>query len=410
MRGRRIATLRGALGVAPEQHELRMLLADALYACGRETEAIEQYRYLFERGALPTEAMTRVGELAARLRRVGLASGCLQAVRESGGIDARPFPATSSPTGGNGRPVLHLVRAREATALDDKDWLGFDDVGGLEAAKRTIRRTLILPFERPQLHARYGCRPAGGVLLYGAPGCGKTLLARATAGECRLPLSQVRIEDVVSPRVGESERNLHVVFQDARRRAPRVVFLDALDTLADARRKPSGGVGRRLVDQLLRELDAIGVNKDEVLLIGATNAPWDVDDGLKRPGRFDRLVFVPPPDADARCRILAKIIADRPARRVDVRQLAEKAALFSGTDLARLVNDAYDRVIEQTLASATAPPADMSHFASALAEMRPSTLDWFARARRYVEVADREEPYRDVARLLESRDLRRWRV
>ena len=150
------------------------------------------------------------------------------------------------------------------------------------------------------------------MLLYGPPGCGKTLLARATAGECGLPFLNLRMEDVMDPWFGVSEQQLHAAFEEAREAAPCVLFIDELDALAYSRRKAQGSAGRALVDQLLQELDAIGSDNDGMLVLAATNAPWDVDDALKRPGRFDRVCSCRRPTARRGARILELLLAERP--------------------------------------------------------------------------------------------------
>ena len=186
----------------------------------------------------------------------------------------------------------------------NSDWVTFEDVGGLDSVKKVIHRMIVLPFQRSELYEKYGRSAGGGVMLYGPPGCGKTLLSRATAGECRLPIFNVRIEDILDPFLGVSERNLQLVFERARRASPCVIFIDELDALAFARRHQGNSAGRTLVNLLLQEIDAGSPHTEDLLILGATNAPWDVDDALKRPGRFDRVIFVPPPDAEAHGYIL----------------------------------------------------------------------------------------------------------
>jgi transitional endoplasmic reticulum ATPase len=269
-----------------------------------------------------------------------------------------------------------------------------------------IHRTIVLPFQRPDLYETYGRRVGGGILLYGPPGVGKTLLARATAGECRLPSFNVRMEEVLDPYFGVSERNLHGAFEAARATGPCVLFLDELDAIAYTRRRQHGSAGRGLVDQLLQELDAIGSDNRDLLVLASTNAPWDVDEALKRPGRFDRLVFVPPPDEAARRRILELHVGDRPVDGVDLGKLARATPLFSGADLRAVVERAVDLVIDEALDSGESPPLRSTHLERALAAVRPSTLAWLQTARNYVEFSNQGGRYDDVSAFLRSREAR----
>jgi SpoVK/Ycf46/Vps4 family AAA+-type ATPase len=291
----------------------------------------------------------------------------------------------------------------------------FAGVGGLDDVKKTVHRMIILPQMRPGIYERYGRQACGGILFYGPPGCGKTLMARATAGECHLPFYNIRIEDIVDPYFGISERNLHASFAEARAHSPCVLFLDEIDAIAYARRKQHASVGRGLVDQMLQEMDAIGSANQSVLIMAATNAPWDVDDALLRPGRFDRRIFVPPPDATARHAILKLLLARVPTGALDLAEVARGTAMFSGADLRALVERAVDLVIEEALESQAEPPVEMRHLQSAQAGLRPTTLDWLGRARNYVEFANQDERYEDIARYLNSTEVRgsapsRWRA
>jgi SpoVK/Ycf46/Vps4 family AAA+-type ATPase len=232
------------------------------------------------------------------------------------------------------------------------------------------------------------------------------MLARATATECALPFSNVRIEEIVDPYYGKSEQNLHEVFEQARRAAPCVLFLDEIDAIGFARRKHTGNVGRQLVDQLLQELDSIGSENEDMLILAATNAPWDVDEAIKRPGRFDRLVFVPPPDEAARLRILEILLSSRPAEGLDLKRLVRQTPLYSGADLEALVNRAIDVAIDEALEHGTDRPLGAADFESAIARMRPSTLEWLATARNYVEFANRDGSYDEVMNFLVSKEAR----
>jgi SpoVK/Ycf46/Vps4 family AAA+-type ATPase len=210
------------------------------------------------------------------------------------------------------------------------------------------------------------------------------------------------MEDVLDPMYGVSERRLHDAFTDARSAAPCVLFVDELDAIAFARRKQQGSAGRALVDQLLQELDAIGSDNEGMLILAATNAPWDVDDALKRPGRFDRVVFVSPPDAPARRRILELALAGRPQAEIDLDVLAARTALFSGADIRSLVESAVDRVIDEALEQGADVPIRGAHLEAALRSARPTTTDWLRTARNYVEFANHGGRYDDVLAYLDS--------
>ena len=412
----RIEALRQALAGSPDSAELRLLLAEMLRDAGRAEEAATEYDTLFDAGRLPNEALLEAGMVSAGLGRFDRASTYANRAAEAGIVDgvAELRAAIDASLGLDG--TLRLVRRgpddededRPLLELETEERVTFGDVGGLDEVKKTINRTIILPYQRPELYERYGRRAGGGIMLFGPPGCGKTLLARATAGECRLPFSNVRIEEILDPYFGISERNLHDAFVQARQYAPCVLFLDELDAIGFARRKHVGSAGRALVDQVLQELDAIGADNEGILVLAATNAPWDIDEALKRPGRFDRLIFVPPPDVAAREQILALHLRGRPVEDLDVKATAKRTQLFSGADLRAVVERAVDRVIDDALDSG-GDPLTQRHVDAALEGFRPSTLEWLATARNYVEFANQGGRYDEVARFLVSKEARAWK-
>ncbi|HWT91479.1 MAG TPA: ATP-binding protein [Solirubrobacteraceae bacterium] len=429
----RLEGLRAAAELSPDNHGLRLVLVEALVSEGFGEEALDHLQALSDAGALPDAELVPTGRLALQHGRLQLAARCVEAARRRGiGEGVQPLQRALEDAltdGGITRRVASEGPDPDDDEDDDDDRFGredgeaaslglraldpdahatFADVGGLADVKEAVHRTIVLPFQRPDLYERYGRRAGGGVLLYGPPGCGKTLIARATAGECGLPFFNVRIEDVLDPYIGVSERNLHAAFEAARAQAPCVLFLDELDALAYARRKQRGGGARPLVDQLLQELDAIGSDNRQLLVLAATNAPWDVDDALKRPGRFDRMVFVPPPDATARERILEmKLDAPPTAPDVTPQALAQRTPLFSGADLEHWVERAVDQAIDEALRKGGADvPVTNAHLDHALATLAPTTLDWLGTARNYVEFANESGRYDDVLAYLDSDEVK----
>jgi SpoVK/Ycf46/Vps4 family AAA+-type ATPase len=414
----RVDALRAALAADPANAPLRLLLAETLAAAGRRAEALEEYAVLVRDRALGGGEAVAGARVALDLGRLDLVAALLEIAREAGVTEgvAEIQAQLDGRLGSGGLVPLGPSTddddeedAPRPLELDERDRLTFADVGGLEEVKKAVNRLIILPYRRPDLYLKYGRGAGGGVLLYGPPGCGKTMLARATAGECELPFSNVRIEQILDPWFGASERNLHGAFDEARAAAPCVLFLDELDAIGFARRKHVGSAGRPLVDQLLQELDAIGSDNRDLLVLAATNAPWDVDEALKRPGRFDRMLFVPPPDEPARMRILELLLAGRPTEGVDAAKLARETRLFSGADLRALVERAVDEVIEEALATGGEPPLAARHLERVLRGMQPSTLEWLATARNYVEFANEGGRYDEVEKYLRSGEGKRAR-
>ena len=193
---------------------------------------------------------------------------------------------------------------RESDAEVERPKTTFRDVGGMDVLKEEIGIKIIYPLQHPELYRAYGKQIGGGILLYGPPGCGKTHLARATAGEISAGFISVGINDVLEMWIGNSERNLHGLFAQARENKPCVLFFDKVDALGGRRSDMSSGNSRQLINQFLAEMDGLSGNNDGVLILAATNAPWHVDPAFRRPGRFDRILFVPPPDEAARAAIL----------------------------------------------------------------------------------------------------------
>ena len=247
----------------------------------------------------------------------------------------------------------------------------WSDIGGLDAPMEMLREGIELPLKHPEAFRRIGIRPAKGFLLYGPPGPGKTLLAKATAHESHANFIATKSSDLLSKWYGESEQQIAKLFARARQVAPTVIFIDEIDSLVPAR---GGGLGEpqvteRVVNTILAEMDGLE-ELNNVVVVGATNRPSLIDPALLRPGRFDELVYVGPPDTAGRRRILAIHTSDMPlADDVDLESLAQRTERFTGADLEDLVRRAGLTALRRGLDSGKVTMAD---FETALADTRAS--------------------------------------
>lgn len=270
------------------------------------------------------------------------------------------------------------------------------DVAGLDEIKRRLETSFLGPMRNPELRRMYGKSLRGGLLLYGPPGCGKTFLARAVAGELGARFFGIGLHDVLDMWLGRSERNLHQVFQTARRHTPCVLFFDEVDALGLKRSNLSHSAGRNVVVQLLNELDSTRADNEGVFMLGATNQPWDMDPALRRPGRFDRTLLVLPPDASARAAILAYHLKGRPLGTLDLGRMAELTEGFSGADLRLLCESSAEMALEDSIRAGTPRAIAMSDLERGRREISPSTRAWFEVARNYALFSNESGAYDDL--------------
>ena len=370
-------TLRRALVQAPSNGFLWLQVAEILDQLGRGSEAEEAAR----------EALVHLDDEEARKRARAI------------------LPREQTP--GEPSNVLRLV-ARGKETPDEieqpvRETIRFGDVGGLDDVKEAIRMKIVMPFQHPEVFKKYGKRIGGGVLLYGPPGCGKTLLARATAGECEAAFMNVTIDSILDMYYGESERKLASTFEVARAKAPTVLFFDEIEAIGGSRQQIRNSPGKTLVNQLLAEMDGVASHNARMLVMAATNAPWSVDAALRRPGRFDRVIFVPPPDEAARLEILRLHMRERPvAPDVNIGELAKKTSGYSGADLYDLIERAAETPLTEAIRTGEMRPLRKDDFATALKKSKPSTREWFSVAKNYATFANTGGLYDDLVEYLDK--------
>ena len=367
----------------PFNQATRLAYAQALLAAGRDADALTQYDLARKGGATPA-----LDEFE-RLRAPPPAPPV-----------AREPVKLSVVSGARSADVVSIARP---SAAPDKT--RFIHIAGMEDLKKSIRLQIIEPFINPGLFAKFRKKAGGGILLYGPPGCGKTMLARAVANECNASFLSIGIAEILTAWLGESERNLALMFEKARSQKPCVMFFDELDALAFARSKASSDVSRKIVNEFLSQLDGFENANDQVLILAATNMPWDVDPAMKRPGRFARQVFVPPPDAVARARIIELALDSVPHGPVDTAALAKVTEQFSGADVDALVERAKEYVLSDYMETRREREITQDDLQRAAAELVPTTQDWLRTARNLVKYAGGDDSYRDLERYLKANKL-----
>ena len=323
-----------------------------------------------------------------------------------GGGPAAPFVSSGSsgssesPESGPALSEPHLVKS--GAYSDPTDWeveragVCLADVGGMIEVKNRLEASFLAPMRNPELRRLYAKSLRGGLLLYGPPGTGKTFIARAVAGEMGAGFLSVMITDILDPYIGKSEANIHNIFQQARRHAPCVLFLDELDAIGLKRSVSHSTIMRSTVNQLLAELDGIGSDNEGVYLLAATNAPWDIDPALRRPGRLDRTLLVLPPDEPARATILHTHLRERPVEGIDLQILARMTEGLTGADLSHVCDSAAEKALLDSVRTGRPRLMNMQDMYAALREVRPSTGPWFETARTVVEYSDTSGEYAEL--------------
>jgi transitional endoplasmic reticulum ATPase len=296
---------------------------------------------------------------------------------------------------------LKTEEEKLAEITKPKQKISFADVAGMENVKDAIRTDIIYPFQHPEIYKQYRDQAGGGILLFGPPGCGKTYIAKAAAGEIDATFISVHIHDIISAFIGTGEQALHDTFEYARANKPAVLFFDEIDAVG-ANRTKTAGVLRTLVNQFLTELDGIDSENDEILVIGATNLPWEVDQALRRPGRFNKVIFVPPPDVIARTQIFETTLRNKPTENIDYEKLADLTKKYSAADITQICAEAAEKAFKRAVKTGVTVKITQQMVEAQIAERKSTVIDWFNTAKNYVEYSNESGLLNAVKKYLEE--------
>jgi len=402
-----IEALEAAVAADESNLALRTHLSQLLLEAGEPARALGHAQAVLAGRPTDVNALTVAARAANVLDRRDLATAYEQLV---GGLTA-PVPEPASGDSLSSTPEFDveleaLLHNATGDAADiERPPLTLADVGGMDEVKREVERTFLGPMRNPELRKMYRKSLRGGLLLYGPPGCGKTFLARAIAGELGAHFLSVGLHDVLDMYIGQSERNIHEAFERARRHAPCVLFLDEVDALGQKRTNLARSAVRNAVVQLLAELDGLADENEGLFVLGATNQPWDIDPALRRPGRFDRTVLVVPPDQVARARIFELHLRDRPVESVDLNDLARRTQSLSGADIRFVCETAAEFAIEDSLTLGHARAITRQDLERAAATTTPSTRPWFDLARNFVTFANPSGEYDNLLEYMRRNTL-----
>jgi AAA+ superfamily predicted ATPase len=415
-----IHAIESAVSAAPDNPALRFHLAELLLDAGRPEDALAHVEVVLHANPYDVAALglaSRIGVIIGDPRASTWARMYDSLSGESVAM-ATPDAAASETAS-----VAHSsVEHDDVGFSSEHDWDGFlkevledtgqaetitlADVGGSNDVKERLEHSFLIPLRNPELRRTYGARIRGGLLLWGPPGCGKTFLARAVAGELGARFVSVGLHQILDMWFGNSEKLMHELFSLARSHTPCVLFFDELDAIGHSRMSLGRSAARNVVAQLLVELDGVEWSNEGIFVIGATNQPWDVDPALRRPGRFDRTMLLLPPDAEAREAILRYHLRGRPVAPLDFGELAQATEGMSGADLRLIVEDAAERGLAEAIRTSTMPPIGADQLREAIGATRPSTAPWFESARNHVRYANGSGDYDELATYLRQRRQR----
>ncbi|WP_029104839.1 ATP-binding protein [Mycobacterium sp. 360MFTsu5.1] len=408
-----LAAIDRAVRADPANRALRLHLVDLLLDDGQHAAALGHCEVLLQQSPDDADAL---GRKAKALSQFGLPPVDPPVTPPA----APPAPPTPpAPPVPPAPPASPSHEPAWATTEDDDDVISASDlidivrpeltladVAGMEDVKERLRMGFLEPMRNEELRRSFGHTLRSSMLLWGPPGCGKTFLAKSLAGELGLYFIHVGIADVLDKWLGNSERNIKNVFDEARQLRPTVLFIDELDALGHKRAQTSSYI-RSIVNQLLLELDGAASDNEGLLVLGATNQVWDIDPALLRPGRFDRKVLVLPPDQPARQAILAHHLRHSPTGPLDLARIAARTDGYSGADLAGLCRRAVEFALHESVRRGATQPVTQNHLEAALRDTPPSTGAWFSLAQNYVAFAENREEFGELEQYLHGRKRRR---
>ncbi|MFA0964136.1 AAA family ATPase [Roseivirga sp. BDSF3-8] len=433
-----ITSLKEALKFSPDNVPLRLHLAELLLNESRTEEAIAEYLTVLAMAPGETRGMRGLARAYSAKGEVQAALVVLEELPE-GSYNAETYLLSAKlhlkddnkkTAADHYRKALELDASLTDEALDEalrqpaaylqseleeelenlleesraeKPKISFEDVGGMKGVKAEIEIKIIRPLEHQELYKAYGKKTGGGILLYGPPGCGKTYIARATAGQINAKFMSVGINDILDMWIGNSEKNLNMLFEAARAQNPCVLFFDEVDALGANRTDMKQSAGRHLINQFLAELDGVESSNDGVLILAATNTPWHLDPAFRRPGRFDRIIFVPPPDKEAREEILKIMLKEKPTEPIDYGKVAGVTETFSGADLNALIDRVVEQKLQDSFKTGIPEPIRTKDLVKTAKKMKPSTREWLNSARNYALYANEGGLYDDIVDYLKMK-------
>jgi SpoVK/Ycf46/Vps4 family AAA+-type ATPase len=428
-----IKNLLDALGVSPDNIPLRLQVAAMMMHEKMYAEAASQYQEILKRSYGNNKAQLGLAasyyyqqkysaaiiiyeqqqSLLSKEEKVLFIKSLIKENSIKQAIDIYQQLLASDPGFTDEEIDTHLRLSSSSGKNDDDDFpdedsayfmekpnLKFADVGGMKKVKEEISIKIIEPLKNPDLYKAFGKKIGGGILLYGPPGCGKTFIAKATAGEINAKFINIGLHDILDMWIGNSEKNLHEIFEMARRNTPCVLFFDEVDAMGASRSDLKQSAMRHVINQFLAEMDGVDSTNEGVLILAATNAPWSVDPAFRRPGRFDRIIFVEPPDEPAREEMLRSMLQGKPVADIDTKKIAASAADYSGADLKAVIDIAIEDKLRESMSKGSIQPLNTKDLLKAVKQHRPTTSEWFSSARNYALYANESGLYDDILRYL----------